>query len=162
MVLGGTDVTRATPHLRARRGLGRTFQTSAVFGSLSAMENVALAVRARQGCASRPWRSRADRAVTEERLRIARELHDDVAHQVSVVAIQAGMPDVGTKTFEIIVTGKTRIDACAAVSAAASPMTSARANARRSTFSPISTTKTGTSSVTVTVLVGPTFSMRRK
>jgi branched-chain amino acid transport system ATP-binding protein len=70
VVLGGTDVTRAKPHQRARRGLGRTFQTSAVFGSLSAMENVALAVRARQGGATRPWRSRADRAVTEAAGRI--------------------------------------------------------------------------------------------
>src|SRR5690606_33039824 len=33
--LGGADVSRLPPHERARRGLGRTFQSSAVFGSLS-------------------------------------------------------------------------------------------------------------------------------
>ncbi|UUX95280.1 ABC transporter ATP-binding protein [Aquabacterium sp. J223] len=53
--LQGVDVTRWTPHRRARHGLARTFQISSVFRSMSAQENVALAQRARRGQAS-AWR----------------------------------------------------------------------------------------------------------
>jgi branched-chain amino acid transport system ATP-binding protein len=45
--LAGVDVTGLAPHRRARLGLGRTFQSSSVFGSLSVAGNVALAVQAR-------------------------------------------------------------------------------------------------------------------
>jgi branched-chain amino acid transport system ATP-binding protein len=63
IVLAGREVTRLAPHRRARLGLGRTFQTSSVFGSLTVTENVALAVQARRGGSLRPWRRRSDRAV---------------------------------------------------------------------------------------------------
>src|SRR3954454_13355372 len=49
-------------------------------------------------------------AVTEERLRIARELHDVVAHSMSLIAVQAGVgahvirtdPDAAAQTLEVI------------------------------------------------------------
>ncbi len=63
VVLAGTDVTRLAPYRRARLGLGRTFQSSAVFGSLSVAENVRLAVQAKQGGSARAWRHPADRRV---------------------------------------------------------------------------------------------------
>jgi branched-chain amino acid transport system ATP-binding protein len=41
--LGSHNVTRAKPHIRARLGLGRTFQRLELFGTLSARENVQMA-----------------------------------------------------------------------------------------------------------------------
>jgi branched-chain amino acid transport system ATP-binding protein len=67
VTLDGADVTGLAPHRRARLGLGRTFQSSSVFGSLSVASNVALAVQARRGGSMRLWRSAAaERAVADE------------------------------------------------------------------------------------------------
>ena len=61
VLLGGDDVTGRKVHQRARAGLGRTFQTSSVFPSLSVGENARLAAQAKLGGATSPWRfPRAD------------------------------------------------------------------------------------------------------
>ena len=49
VLLRGHDVTGAQPHVRARRGLARTFQRLELFGSLTARENVQTAAEARAG-----------------------------------------------------------------------------------------------------------------
>ncbi|GIF03906.1 ABC transporter ATP-binding protein [Actinoplanes siamensis] len=74
ILLGGRDVTGLAPYRRARSGLGRTFQTSAVFGSLTVTENVALAVQARRGGALRAWRRGSDRDVTVRSAQILAEV----------------------------------------------------------------------------------------
>jgi branched-chain amino acid transport system ATP-binding protein len=53
--LAGRDVTGLTPAGRARLGLGRTFQTSLLFGALPALENVRLAAQASLGGSARWW-----------------------------------------------------------------------------------------------------------
>jgi branched-chain amino acid transport system ATP-binding protein len=84
VLLHGEDITALRPHRRAQRGLGRTFQASAVFGSLSVRENVRLATQARRGGSLRLWRSAArDQGV----LRAA----DDVVERVGLTD-RAGAP----------------------------------------------------------------------
>ncbi|MFF8613035.1 sensor histidine kinase [Streptomyces sp. NPDC015350] len=48
-------------------------------------------VRERRAGALRDERRRAERAVAEERLRIARELHDIVSHNLGLIAVKAGV-----------------------------------------------------------------------
>ena len=52
--LGGQDVTRRSATRRARLGLARSFQTSALFDGLPASENVRLALQASRGGAVEP------------------------------------------------------------------------------------------------------------
>ena len=64
VLLDGADITALPPHRRARLGLGRTFQASSVFGSLSVRGNVRLAVQAHRGGSMKLWRrAAADREV---------------------------------------------------------------------------------------------------
>lgn len=58
--LGGHDVSTAAAHLRARRGLVRTFQVTSLFARLSVLENFYMVLVQRQGLAFSMWRS-ADR-----------------------------------------------------------------------------------------------------
>ncbi len=49
IVLDGEDVTQMPAHLRARRGIARSFQITSLVPSFTAQANVALAVQAREG-----------------------------------------------------------------------------------------------------------------
>ena len=55
VALAGRDVTGLPAAARARLGLGRTFQTSLLFGALPVAENVRLAAQARPGPGKRLW-----------------------------------------------------------------------------------------------------------
>ncbi|MFJ7893783.1 sensor histidine kinase [Streptomyces sp. LRa12] len=48
-------------------------------------------VRGRRSAAAEEQRRRAERALDEERLRIARELHDIVSHHLGMIAVKAGV-----------------------------------------------------------------------
>ena len=72
VVLGGEDVTRLKPEARVRRGLVRTFQINQLFGDLTPLETLALAVGERRRL-GRDWRRRvgADEAVSAEIMQVA-------------------------------------------------------------------------------------------
>jgi branched-chain amino acid transport system ATP-binding protein len=62
----GTDVTALSAPARSARGLARSFQVTSVFGELTVLDNVALAVQAHAGHSFRFWRdARRDPALRE-------------------------------------------------------------------------------------------------
>ena len=86
ILLGGEDVTRMSQRERVRRGLGRTFQINTLFRSLSALDNVALAVAERLKVAPRLFRSAASqRMVVEQSLAVLEQLAlaDDAQQRVA-------------------------------------------------------------------------------
>jgi ABC-type branched-subunit amino acid transport system ATPase component len=66
VLLADTDVTPLSTWRRARLGLARTFQRSALFPNLTAAQNLALAVRARMHSGWRIWPSRLEHNVAAE------------------------------------------------------------------------------------------------
>jgi branched-chain amino acid transport system ATP-binding protein len=56
IVLDSENITSLSAHERVRRGLARSYQITNVFPRFSAIENVALAVQARDGSSFRFWR----------------------------------------------------------------------------------------------------------
>jgi branched-chain amino acid transport system ATP-binding protein len=49
----GTDITRMPMHDRVHRGLVRSYQITSIFGRLSVLDNIALAIQARDGSSFR-------------------------------------------------------------------------------------------------------------
>ena len=65
--LHGRDITGLAPHRRVGLGLVRTFQINQLFGSLTPLQSLALAVAARRDVARRFWRPLgADAAIAAE------------------------------------------------------------------------------------------------
>jgi branched-chain amino acid transport system ATP-binding protein len=71
IVLNGSDITAAPPYVRARLGIGRTFQTSTIFAELTALENVRLAAQAFLGGSNQVWSLADKQQAPLERARAA-------------------------------------------------------------------------------------------
>jgi branched-chain amino acid transport system ATP-binding protein len=108
VLFAGKDVTDWPVHRRARAGLVRSYQITSIFPELTALENVALAVLARQPRALRFWRpARRDRALmqpaaaTLKRVGLATRAHlraGDLAHgeqrQLEIAMVLATQPQL--------------------------------------------------------------------
>jgi branched-chain amino acid transport system ATP-binding protein len=77
VMLGDLDVTRYRPKRRARLGLGRTFQRLEIFGSMSARDNILVALENRH-LHGRKARARADELLSLVGLRGVEDTHADV------------------------------------------------------------------------------------
>ncbi|WP_433231908.1 sensor histidine kinase [Actinomadura formosensis] len=85
LIFAGATVGPAGRHAEI---LGRFVLGLAVLG---ASWTLGRAVRERRAQTAHSARRLADQAVSDERLRIARELHDVVAHSMSLIAVKAGV-----------------------------------------------------------------------
>ncbi|XAH26077.1 ABC transporter ATP-binding protein [Xylophilus sp. GW821-FHT01B05] len=75
IVFDGQDITALPMHQRVLRGLARSYQITTIFRRLSVLDNLALAVQARQGSSLRFWRpARAEHARYEEAAAVAERI----------------------------------------------------------------------------------------
>ncbi len=97
----GADITRLKPAQVVRHGLARSFQISAVFPHLSALENVRLALQRVRGGSYDFWRSEEALRVFDDR---ARELLADVGLSAYVDATAVELPYGRKRALEIATT----------------------------------------------------------
>lgn len=108
IVLRGRDITRLPAHRRVHLGLARSFQITSVFADMSLLDNVALAVQARQGHSYRFWRpARNDQRLQQPAMQAlaqvglaarAHSLADEVSHgehrQLEIAMALAARPQL--------------------------------------------------------------------
>ena len=101
IVYDGVDITREEPAQIARRGVIRSFQISATFGHMTALENVRVALQRGLGTSFHFWRSEASLGSLDAR---ARELLDavDLGSFASTLAVE--MPYGRKRALEIATT----------------------------------------------------------
>jgi len=75
ILFAGRDITKLPGHARVALGLGRSFQITRIFRSLTVRDNIALAVQARSGSSMRFWRPvAAERALADDADAVLAEL----------------------------------------------------------------------------------------
>ncbi|WP_428484859.1 ABC transporter ATP-binding protein [Rhodopila sp.] len=101
IIFKGHDITGMKPAMVARLGLVRSFQISAVFPHLTALENVRLALQRARGASFDFWRSESSLRIYQDR---ARALLSDVGLAGFADTIVAGMAYGQKRALEIATT----------------------------------------------------------
>jgi branched-chain amino acid transport system ATP-binding protein len=97
----GENITSMRPAMVARRGLVRSFQISAVFPHLTALENVRLALQRARGASFDFWRSEKSLKVYDDR---AQQLLVDVGLSGYAGTVVASLPYGQKRALEIATT----------------------------------------------------------
>jgi len=99
--LRGEDITRARPADVARRGMIRSFQVSAVFPALTALENVRVALQRKLGTSFHFWRSEKSLDALDDR---AAELLAQVGLEAHRDTVTVELPYGRKRALEIATT----------------------------------------------------------
>jgi branched-chain amino acid transport system ATP-binding protein len=99
VLLGDRDVTRLPARKRAQAGIGRTFQTSSLFGGLSCLANVSFALQSAASSPLSPFRRAVSPAISERAL----ELLDGVGMGQRAAAPAAGLSHGDKRKLELAV-----------------------------------------------------------
>lgn len=90
ILLNGKDVTRMPVRLRARAGLGRTFQTSSLFGGLTCLQNVCFALQSATSSPLNPLRRAATAAERQQARALLEQVGMDHRASWSTAALSHG------------------------------------------------------------------------
>lgn len=101
IVFNGRDITRESPATLARQGIVRSFQISATFPKLTALQNVRVALQRKLGTTFHFWRSNRSMKMLEPR---AMELLESVGLANSADILAADLPYGRKRALEIATT----------------------------------------------------------
>ena len=95
ILLDGKDITHVEPHDRVRLGMARTFQINQLFGDLTPLETLGLAISERLGTGTHWWRTVGSRA--------------GVVDEIAELLERFGLVDVMNERTAILPYGKQRL-----------------------------------------------------
>jgi len=106
VLFDGAEITAATPAQRARRGIGRSFQTAAAFASMTVLQNLQTALAARDGGTADFLRPLWDLRLDEAQALLARV---GLSAQAETAAADLAYADVKRLELALALSGRPRL-----------------------------------------------------